>query len=307
MGKSIGSLPVLECAQKEFLAGLENPLPEVVNYINGLEVTTFEESFVNEIREGFKTLYQSNNDLEEFCIRHQVNPINVWYWFKEANILPMGKAKEIALEFVTDHIRTLLAQDDDGIIPLYQQSLESRLLDRLVVHLHEQGFSAAQIAELDTLLGKPLEKYIEDNFFEDLANHLNLFKHLPLTPFIWHLSSGKYKAFEVYTSIYQWNRDSIFKLKSVYVAKRREQLQLRQTDIREAESAAAQAEKELIANQLIELETFEAKLDELIAENYNPILDSGVAKNIAPLQKKGMIKADILKAPQLTKYLNADW
>ncbi|MFW2137361.1 BREX-1 system adenine-specific DNA-methyltransferase PglX [Chryseobacterium sp. TY4] len=307
MGKSIGSLPVLEIAQKEFLAGLENPLPEVVAYIQGLEITTFEESFVKEIKEGFKTLYQSNNDLEEFCIRHQVNPINVWYWFKEANILPMGKAKEIALEFVTDHIRTLLAQDDDGIIPLYQQALETRLLDRLVAHLHEKGFTAAQIAELDTLLGKPLEKYLEDNFFEDLANHLNLFMYLPKTPFIWHLSSGKYKAFEVYTSIYQWNRDSIFKLKSVYVAKRREQLQLRQTDIREAESAAAQAEKELIANQLIELDTFEAKLDELIAENYNPILDSGVAKNIAPLQKKGMIKADILKAPQLTKYLNADW
>lgn len=307
IGKSIGSLPVLEIAQKEFLAGLENPLPEVVAYIQGLDITTFEESFVKEIKEGFKTLYQSNNDLEEFCIRHQVNPINVWYWFKEANILPMGKAKEIALEFVTDHIRTLLAQDDDGVIPLYQQALETRLLDRLVAHLHEQGFTAAQIAELDTLLGKPLEKYLEDNFFEDLANHLNLFMYLPKTPFIWHLSSGKYKAFEVYTSIYQWNRDSIFKLKSVYVAKRREQLQLRQTDIREAESAAAQAEKELIANQLIELEAFEAKLDELIAENYNPILDSGVAKNIAPLQKKGMIKADILKAPQLTKYLNADW
>jgi len=307
MGKSIGCLPVLEGAKKEFLAALENPMQEVVDYIQGLESTTFEEDFVKEIKEGFKTLYQSNNDLEEFCIRHQVNPINVWYWFKEANILPIGKAKEIALEFVTDHIRTLLSQDDDGIIPLYQQALETRLLDRLVAHLHEQGFTAAQIAELDGLLGKPLEKYLEDNFFEDLANHLNLFMYLPKTPFIWHLSSGKYKAFEVYTSIYQWNRDSIFKLKSVYVAKRREQLQLRQTDIREAESAAAQAEKELIANQLTELVAFEAKLDELIAENYNPVLDSGVAKNIAPLQKKGMIKADILKAPQLTKYLNADW
>lgn len=307
MGKSIGSLPVLETAQKEFLASLENPMQEVVDYTQGLESTTFEESFVKEIKEGFKTLYQSNNDLEEFCIRHQVNPINVWYWFKEANILPMGKAKEIALEFVTDHIRTLLGQDDDGIIPLYQQALETRLLDRLVAHLHEQGFTAAQIAELDTLLGKPLEKYLEDNFFEDLANHLNLFMYLPKTPFIWHLSSGRYKAFEVYTSIYQWNRDSIFKLKSVYVAKRREQLQLRKSDLRDVESAAAQAEKELIFHQESELDAFEAKLDELIAENYNPVLDSGVAKNIAPLQKKGMIKADILKAPQLTKYLNADW
>ncbi|WP_313578049.1 BREX-1 system adenine-specific DNA-methyltransferase PglX [Chishuiella sp.] len=307
VGVSIGSLPITNQAKQAFLAGLKNPLPEVVEYIKNLEEQTFEEDVVKEIKEGFKTLYQSNNDLEEFCIRHQVNPINVWYWFKEANILPMGKAKEIALEFVTDHIRTLLAQDDDGIIPLYAQALETRLIDRLVNHLHEQGFSAAQIAELDQFLGKPLEKYIEEHFFEDLSNHLNLFMFQPKSPFIWHLSSGKYKAFEVYTSIYQWNRDSIFKLKAVYVAKRREQLQLRLSDIREADSAAAQAEKELIANQFIELEAYEAKLDELIAENYNPILDSGVAKNIAPLQKKGMIKADILKAPQLTKYLNADW
>lgn len=301
-GKLLCSLPILEKAKNDFINEFQFN-DDQIEYLNKISIQ--EEN--HQIIEGLETLYQANNNLEEFAKKNQVNPINVWYWFKEANILPMGKAKEITLEFVTDHIRTLFAQDDDGIIPLYQQALETRLLDRLVAHLHEQGFSAAQIAELDTLLGKPLEKYIEDNFFEDLANHLNLFKHLPLTPFIWHLSSGKYKAFEVYTSIYQWNRDSIFKLKSVYVAKRREQLQLRQTDIREAESAAAQAEKELIANQLIELEAFEAKLDELIAENYNPILDSGVAKNIAPLQKKGMIKADILKAPQLKKYLNADW
>ncbi|HBR11727.1 MAG TPA: BREX-1 system adenine-specific DNA-methyltransferase PglX [Chryseobacterium sp.] len=301
-GKLLCSLPILEKAKNDFIK--EFQLNEVqIEYLNKILI----QEEIPQIIDGFETLYQANNNLEEFSKKNQVNPINIWYWFKEANVLPMGKAKEIALEFVTDHIRTLLAQDDDGIIPLYQQALETRLLDRLVAYLHEQGFTAAQIAELDGLLGKPLEKYLEDNFFEDLANHLNLFKHLPKTPFIWHLSSGNYKAFELYTSIYQWNRDSIFKLKSVYVAKRREQLQHRQTDIREAESAAAQAEKELIANQLIELDAFEAKLDELIAENYNPVLDSGVAKNIAPLQKKGMIKADILKAPQLTKYLNADW
>ena len=48
-------------------------------------------------------------------------------------------------------------------------------------------------------------------------------------------------------------------------------------------------------------------IDELIADGYNPILDDGVGKNIAPLQKKGMLKAEVLKANQLVKYLNADW
>ena len=56
-----------------------------------------------------------------------------------------------------------------------------------------------------------------------------------------------------------------------------------------------------------EIEIFSKKIDELIAEGYNPKLDDGVAKNIAPLQKKGLLRADVLKAPQLQKYLNADW
>jgi hypothetical protein len=45
----------------------------------------------------------------------------------------------------------------------------------------------------------------------------------------------------------------------------------------------------------------------ICTEGYDPKLDDGVGKNIAPLQKKGLLRADVLKAPQLTKYLNADW
>ena len=73
------------------------------------------------------------------------------------------------------------------------------------------------------------------------------------------------------------------------------------------ETAAAQNERETIRLQLREIELFTTKIDELIAEGYNPILDDGVGKNIAPLQKKGMLKAEVLKANQLVKYLNADW
>lgn len=49
------------------------------------------------------------------------------------------------------------------------------------------------------------------------------------------------------------------------------------------------------------------KIDELLAEGYNPVLDDGVGKNIAPLQKKKMLAYDVLNAGQLKKYLNADW
>ena len=51
----------------------------------------------------------------------------------------------------------------------------------------------------------------------------------------------------------------------------------------------------------------DSRVVELLAEGYKPILDDGVGKNIAPLQKKGMLAYDVLNAGQLKKYLNADW
>ena len=50
---------------------------------------------------------------------------------------------------------------------------------------------------------------------------------------------------------------------------------------------------------LKEIEEFKQKIDQLLAEGYNPILDDGVGKNIAPLQKKGILAYDVLKATQL--------
>ena len=81
----------------------------------------------------------------------------------------------------------------------------------------------------------------------------------------------------------------------------------RQSDLAGNESAEAQNEKDTIFKQLKEIESFKAKIDELLSEGYNPILDDGVGKNIAPLQKKKMIPYEVLNAGQLEKYLNADW
>jgi hypothetical protein len=161
--------------------------------------------------------------------------------------------------------------------------------------------------QLDSLLGRPVNEYIEQYFFKNLSDHLNLFMYLPKTPFIWHLSSGVYQGFEAYIIIYKWNRDSLFKLKSQYLRDRVESLDYRNINLQGIETAQAQNEKETIRLQLREIEIFTTKIDELIAEGYNPILDDGVGKNIAPLQKKGMLKAEVLKATQLEKYLHADW
>jgi hypothetical protein len=279
----------------------------VETFIKNLKAITFDELEIRKIKEGFATIYQSNNDLEEFCKRHQVNPINVWYWFGEANILPQARASEIALEFLADTIRTILSEDDDGIIPLVRHAGEEILIDRIERYFNENGFTTAQYAQFASLLNKDLHVYLETSFFKDLSDHLNLFMYLPKTPFIWHLTSGPYHGFVVYILIYKWNRDNLFKIKSHYLQKREQALINRQTDLAADNSAKAQREKEVIGFQLREIETFRKKIDELLAEGYDPKLDDGVGKNIAPLQKKGMLSYDVLKEKQLQTYLNADW
>ncbi len=303
----VGQFPVMTEAKEQFLKQSDISNPIVFKYIRDLPEVEFSYEEVITIKSGFENLYQTNNDLEEFCIRNKVNPINVWYWFKESQVVPPGRAAEIALEFLADAIRTILMEDEDGIIPLTGLPGEIRLLDRLEEHCLEKGFTSAQFMQLEGLLGRPLNENIEHHFFRNLSDHLNLFMYLPKTPFIWHLSSGENQGFEAYIIIYKWNRDSLFKLKSQYLNKRAETLEYRQIQLQDSNTAQAQNEKEKIRLQLQEIDSFTRKLDELIAEGYNPILDDGVGKNIAPLQTKGLLRCDVLNKKQLEKYLKADW
>lgn len=307
MGKHIGEFLVLDVARKYYLAETQLEHEIVKKHIENLPTIDFEEQQAQAIKSEFGALYQSNNDLEEFCIRHQINPINVWYWFKESKVLPQGRAAEIALEFLTDACCTILMDDEDGIIPLVGLPGEPRLLDRLEQYCLSQDFTSAQFMQLDGLLGRPINEYLENHFFKNLSDHLNLFMYLPKTPFIWHLTSGDHQGFEVYIIIYKWNGDSLYKLKSYYITKREESLRNRTMQIGDINTAQAQQEKELIRLQLQEIVEFTKKIDELIAESYDPKLDDGVGKNIAPLQKKGMLKCEVLNKKQLEKYLNADW
>lgn len=307
MGNPVGELPVLEVAREAYLEVTTIENETIINFLRKLDTTTFEVQKVQAIKAEFSSLYQNNNDLEEFCIRHQVNPINVWYWFRESKVLPQGRAEEIVLEYIIDACRTILMEDEDGIIPLVGLPGELRLLDRLEQYYLNNGFTIAQFMQLDVLLGRPMNEYIEHYFFKNFSDHLNLFMYLPKTPFIWHLSSGSQQGFEVYIIIYKWNRDSLYKLKTRYLNKRAESLEYRQIQLSDSNTAQAQNEKDIIRLQLQEIVEFTKKIDELIAEGYDPKLDDGVGKNIAPLQKKGLLRSEVLNEKQLEKYLKADW
>lgn len=307
MGKTIGSLPLVMSAKDSFLSEINIKNEITKEFIKKLETISFNDEKIKKIKNEFKSLYQNNNDLEEFCKRHKVNPINVWYWFCESKILPSDRAKEIALEFLADSCRKVLMEDEDGVIPLVGLPGEPKMVDRLEQYCINNGFTTAQFMQLDGLLGKPVNEYLENHFFKNFSDHLNLFMYLPKTPFIWHLSSGQHQGFEAYIIIYKWNRDSLFKIKTKYLQKRKENLEYRQIQLRDINSAQAQNEKEKIRYQLQEIETFKDKVNELIAEGYDPKLDDGVGKNIAPLQKKGLLRYEVLNSKQLKKYLEADW
>lgn len=266
----------------------------------------------------FEKLYQNNYGWEEFCNsdNHRMNPIEVWYQFRHAGVLPPQRTQSLCFELITDVIRAILKKDDDGVIPLCERMGEEPLDVRIEQELVERGYSGAQISQIEQLLcmnlgtGKSLRKYLYEKFFQQLSDHLNLFMYLPKTPFIWHLTSGDpasgHSAIDLYVSIYTWSRDTLFRIKSVYVANRENALTDRLVAL-DPTSANGKMEAALIKDQQQELHQFADKIDQLLASGYDPKLDDGVGKNIAPLQKAGLLSYDVLNSGQLKKYLNADW
>ena len=305
-GVPVGDLPVsssAKAAYREWLtANEEFPVSdEVLAHLDSLEETDEQPCITD-----FDTLYQNNNEWEEFCIKHKMNPVEVWWQFKNANILPPQRTQTLAFELLTDVIRTVLAKDDDGVIPLGDKLGEERLAIRIEREMMERGYSPAQFNQVCQLLDCPLEKYLLERFFQQLSDHLNLFMYLPKTPFIWHLSTGSHHAMELYVSIYKWNRDTLYRVRSIYAANRETSISDRLNSLDTSTTEGRMEAQELKA-QLAELKEFCQKVDDLLASGYDPKLDDGVGKNIAPLQKRKMLSYEVLNAGQLKKYLNADW
>lgn len=311
-GIPVGELPVSEIARQNYLQFLhlhKDQFPaseELIAHIKSLPVSD------EQPRLEFDRLYQKNYDWEEFCIQNKVNPIEAWHQFAKAQTLPAQRTQVLAFELITDVIRTLLEKDDDGVMPLVDRTGEGLVADRIQKEMIERGYTGAQFSQTIQLLGMPLERYLRDKFFQQLSDHLNLFMYLPKTPFIWHLTSGKLHAMELYVSIYRWNRNTLSRVKGVYCANRESALRDRLATLAQSNDSAAQSEAADIRAQLRELAEFVEKLDTLLASGYDPKLDDGVGKNIAPLQKAGLLSYAVLKETggqrsQLNKFLNADW
>ena len=319
-GIPVGDLSVSQAALDAYKAWLKEentefpPSAEVWEHLDALTINNNQPQIAD-----FDKLYQNNYGWEEFCSseNHRMNPIEVWYQFRQASILPPQRTQSLAFELITDVIRTVLAKDDDGVIPLCERMGEEPLDVRIEQEMVERGYSGAQIAQLIQLVcmnqggsSKSLRKYLYEKFFQQLSYEVDLLKYLPATPFIWHLTSGDpasgHSAIDLYVSIYTWSRDTLFRIKSVYVANRESSLADRLAAL-DPTTPGGQMEAAQIKEQQQELRQFSEKIDQLLASGYDPKLDDGVGKNIAPLQKAGILSYDVLNSGQLKKYLNADW
>jgi len=302
-GIPVGSLSLFE----KYTFTDDQIIPEIKEYIKTIKIKDINSEEKEQIKKMILELYQQNYPLEEICTKVQINPLSITQIIKESQFLPEKRAQEIVQDLLFDLVKEILEEDNDGIIPLVKYSGEDTLQDLLYSKMIAKGFTHTQIDNFKGILGCEINTYIEKYFFRDLANRLNLFMYLPKTPFIWHLSSGETQGFEAFVSIYKWNRDKLFRLRSVYIEKRESSLKNRFSDLAEDISLTVQKEKDLITKQLKEIEVFKKKIDEILQTGYDPILDDGVGKNIAPLQEKGLLKYDVLKKKELQKYLKADW
>lgn len=305
MGMCVAGMPAYNEAVTKYIECVDMN-DQKKSLIREIPTITYSDKELVEISDKIRNVfYSKNNEIEDFCKNFNLNPITIWYFVKYKKVIPQNKAKDLVFEWFIFTFRDILSENSDGIIPL--TSTDRPILQLLEEYADKSGISSAQLLQMEEFLEKKISDFVERDFFVKLMNYTNVFMYLPKTPFIWHLSSGDNRGFEALTLIYKWNADSLYKLKSNYISKRREKLEFRKTQLASSNTAQAIEAKEMINKQLQEIEIFVGKIDELIAEGYNPILDDGVGKNIAPLQVKKMLKADVLNASQLKKYLKAEW
>lgn len=305
-GLPVGDYPVSLEARNSYLEWIESTINYATKDIVKQYILNLKSRESDFTLEGLDVLYMTNNELEDYCINNKVNPIDLWYQFMKSSVMPTSRTNDVVFEFLVDVVRSVLEKDNDGVIPLIDNAGEEKLNMRVEQELSERGFSMGEMNQIYQLLGAPLDKYLSLHFFQRLSDYLNLFMYLPKTPFIWHLSSGPLHALDLFASIYKWDRNTLFRIKSEYAANREAALKDK-LSILSLDNALSQMEANTIKEQLKELKDFVSKIDDLLASGYNPKIEDGVGKNIAPLQIRKMIPYDVLKDTQIKKYLNADW
>ncbi|HPH11325.1 MAG TPA: BREX-1 system adenine-specific DNA-methyltransferase PglX [Thermotogota bacterium] len=231
--------------------------------------------------------------VEELSAAFKVSPLTVAQEIALIEELPPEAAKDALSEHIQALAIDILRKDPDGILPLGADTSESSLRDRIIEQWRAMGIGQSY-HELENLLGKRLEAYLLKDFFKD---HSKRFQNRPI---LWHLVSdeGNVNFFILH---HAWSYDRLLLLKSKYLG-----------DVKRAldntlATETDEMKREKLIQRMAELERFADTLGALLDGSYQPKTDDGVAKNIAPLQHKGLLKYNPLSGKMVDKMLKVKW
>ena len=188
-GTPAGYFPVVE----GFELIPDDMLPESKEYIKNLPRKNLKPEELNNLGERLIELYKNGKTIEEIAVELEINPVSVAAIRKELDEIYPKDLKHEVENLLTYFIIEQLKKDQDGIIPLSEDTPEETMERRLVGDI-EQMFGEDKVTEIlneiKQILGKDLENWLSNDFFR---KHASQYKKRPI---VWHLCSP-YGYFEV--------------------------------------------------------------------------------------------------------------
>lgn len=231
--------------------------------------------------------------VEELAGTLKVSPVTVVEELAKIDALPSEAVKDVISEHIQALTIEIMREDNDGILSLSTDTGETSITTRIIERWRALGIGDTY-NELENLLGKKLDDYLLKDFFKD---HSKRFMNRPI---IWQLTSDK-GSVNFLVLHHSWSYDKMLLLRSKYLGNVKRTLEnTLATELNEKN-------REKLMERLAELERFSDALGELADGSYLPEVDGGVAKNIAPLQKRGLLKFDILSKKLMDKMLKVEW
>lgn len=231
--------------------------------------------------------------VEELAGTLKVSPITVVEELAKIDALPAEAVKDVISEHIQAITLEIMREDNDGILSLSTDTGETSIVTRIVEKWRELGIGDTY-NEVENLLGKRLEEYLLKSFFKDHS------KRYMSRPIIWQLTSDK-GSVNFFVLHHSWSYDKLLLLRSKYLGG------VKRTLENTLATELDEKNREKLMEKLAELERFSEALGELLDGSYLPEVDGGVAKNIAPLQKKGLLKFDVLSKKLMDKMLKVEW
>ena len=227
--------------------------------------------------------------LEELSQKLEIHPISVYWLLKEGIEKEGWRCIPEEQRFVTDQFTVTILRllghrwprqveagevvpdwaDQDGIIPITAGTQETTLYDRVRARI-AADFPGGDVANIERefaeIMGKPLDRFIETDFFK---HHTQQFKKRPIA---WQVQSSKYTtkrkpAFACLLYYHKLDGDTLPKLRSQYVGPLRQRLETELRGIeavpKDGRSDRQQSRLRELADQLTELRDFDKKLEQV--------------------------------------------